>query len=70
MLQFCPEFLKLVVEGELKVFLGNQAFVKVGLPIGEHFGLVLGHAGLSQAFNEGVGVEGAGLSLYGARNSG
>ena len=31
--------------------------------------LVLGHAGFSQAFDEGVGVEG-GLRLHGAQNSG
>ena len=46
-----------------------QAFIKVGLPIGEDFGLVLGHAGAGQALYEGVGVEGGGLSLHGAQNS-
>ena len=45
-------------EGELEVFFGNQALIKVGLPIGEDFGLVLGHAGLGQALDEGVGIEG------------
>ena len=40
------------------------------MPIGEDFGLVLGHAGFSQALDEGVGVEGDGLSLHGAQNSG
>ena len=37
-------------EGEFKVFFGDQAFIKVGLPIGEDFVLVLGHAGAGQAF--------------------
>ena len=57
-------------EGKFKVFFGDQAFIKVGLLIGEDFGLVLGHAGFSQAFDEGVGVESDGLSLHGAQNSG
>ena len=55
-------------EGELEVFFGDQAFVEVGLPSGEDFGLVLGHAGLGQALDEGVGIEG-GLRLHGAQNS-
>ena len=57
-------------EGELKVFFGDQAFIEVGLPIGDDFGLVFGHAGFSQALDEGVGVEGDGLSLHGAQNNG
>ena len=64
-----PEFLKFVFEGELEVFFGDQTFIQIGLPIGEDFGLVLGHAGLGQAFNEGMSVEVDGLSLHGARNS-
>ena len=41
------------------MFFDDQTFVKVGLPIGEDFGLVLGHAGLGQALDEGVGVKGS-----------
>ena len=52
------------------MFFGDQPFIKVGLPFGEDFGLVLGHADLSQAFDEGVGVESGGLRLHGAQNSG
>ena len=70
MLQFGPEFLKFVFEGELEVFLGDQAFIEVSLPIGEDFGLVLGHAGTSQVLDKGVGIEGGGLSLHRAQNSG
>ena len=70
MFQFGPKFLKFVVKGELEVFFDDQAFIKVGLPIGEDFGLVLGHAGPSQALDEGVGVEGDGLRLHGSQNSG
>ena len=69
-LQFSPEFLKFVCEGEFEVFFGDQTFIEVGLPFGEDFGLVLGHAGAGQAFDEVMGVEGEGLSLYGAQNSG
>ena len=57
-------------EGELEVIFGDQAFIEVGLPIGEDFGLVLGHTGPRQALDEGVSVEGDSLSLYGAQNSG
>ena len=49
LLQFGPEFLKLISEGEFQcaellfqMFLGNQAFIKFGLPLGEDFSLVLG----------------------------
>ena len=66
-----------MVEGKCEVFFGDQAFIEVGLPIGEDFGLVFGHAGLSQALDEGVGVldegagvEGEGLNLHEAQNSG
>ena len=55
-----------MVEGEFEVFFGDQAFIKVRLSIGEGFGLVFGHAGAGQALDEGVGVEGEGLSLHGA----
>ena len=55
--------------GELEVFFGDQPLIKVGLPIGEDFGLVLGHASLGQALDEGVGVEG-GLRLHERQNSG
>ena len=56
-------------EGEFEVFFGDQALVKVGLPSGKDFGLIFGQAGLGQALDEGMGVEGGGLSLYGAQNS-
>ena len=69
MFQFGPEFLKFVAEGELEVFFGDQPFIEVGMPIGEDFGLVLGHAGAGQAFDEGVGVEG-GLRLHERQNRG
>ena len=62
-LEFGPEFLKFMFEGELEVFFGDRAFIEVGLPIGEDFSLILGHAGASQAFDEGVSVE-SGLGLY------
>ena len=52
------------------MFFSDQAFIEVGLPIGEDFSLILGHAGAGQALDEGVGVEGGGLSLHGAQNSG
>ena len=58
-----------MVEDKFKLFFGNQTFIEVGLSIGEDFGLVLAHAGFSQALDEGVGVEGEGLSLHGAQNS-
>ena len=70
MLQFGSEFLKLVCEGELEVCFGDQAFVKVGLPLGEDFGLVLRHADVGQAFDEVVGVEGYGFCFHRAQNSG
>ena len=57
-------------EGEFKVFFGDQTFIEVGLSFGKDFGLILGHADSGQAFNEGVGVEGEGLSLHGAQDSG
>ena len=59
-----------MAKGEFEVFFGDQTFVKVGSPFGEDFGLVRGHAGAGQALDEGVGVEGGGLSLHGAQNSG
>lgn len=65
-----PEFLKFMFEGELEVFFGDQTFIQIGLPIGEDFSLVFRHTGADQAFNEGMSVEGDGLSLHGARNSG
>ena len=52
------------------MFFNYQVFMEVGLPIGRDLGLVLGHSGFSQAFDEGVGVEGGGLSLHGARDGG
>ena len=53
------------------MFFGDQAFVEVGLPIGEDFGLVLGHAGLGQALDEGVSVEGGlRLQLHERQNNG
>ena len=57
-------------EGEFKVFFGDQAFIEIGLSFGENFGLGFGHARPSQALDEGVGVEGDGLSLHGKQNSG
>ena len=69
MLELGPELLKLVVEGKCEVFFGDQAFIEVGLTFGEDFSLVFGHAGLSQAFDEVMGVEG-GLGLHAAGNSG
>ena len=69
-LEFGPELLKFVAEGAFEVFFGDQPFIKVGLPFGEDFGLVLGHADLSQAFDEGVGIESGGLSLHERQNSG
>ena len=50
MLQFSSDFLKFVYEGELEVFFGDQAFMEVGLPMSKDLGLILGHAGLGQAF--------------------
>ena len=69
MFQFGPEFLKFVFEGEFEVFFSERAFIEVGLSFGEDFGLILGHAGAGQAFDEGVGVEG-GLRLHEGHNSG
>ena len=65
MVSFCS----ISLMSRFNVFFGNQAFIEVGLPIGDDFGLVFGHAGPGQAFDEGVGVEG-GLRLHGAQNSG
>ena len=56
-------------ESELEVFFSDQAFVKVRLPFGEDFSLVLGHTDSGQTLDEGVGVEG-GLRLHRAQNSG
>ena len=56
-------------EGELEVFFSDQAFVEVGLPFGEDFGLILGHTRSGQALDEGVGVKG-GLRLHERQYSG
>ena len=66
--QFGPELLKFMFEGKFKGFFGDQAFIKVGLPLGEDLGLGFGHARPGQALDKGVGVEG-GLRLHGAQSS-
>lgn len=58
-----------MAEGEFEVFFGNQAFIELGLPFGENFGLGLGHARPGQALDEGVSIEGGGLRLHGAQSS-
>ena len=56
-------------EREFEVFFGDQAFVEVGLSLGEDFRLGFGHARSGQALDEGMGVEG-GLGLHRAQSSG
>ena len=59
-----------MVEGKFEVFFSDQAFIQVGLSFGDDFSLGFGHARSGQALDEGVGVEGGGLSLHGTQNSG
>ena len=53
-----------------EVCFSDQAFIEVGLPFGEDFGLSLGHANAGQSFDEVVGVEGDGFCLHSVQNSG
>ena len=70
MLQFGPEFLKLMFEGEFEVFFSDQALVEVGLPFGKDCGLILGHAGPGQALDKGMSVKGNGSCFHEMQNNG